>query len=46
MNDSELRERISDVQHDIWSHWMRWQFSVSEAMPDGSVCIPASRVER
>lgn len=43
---SPLREELAAVQHDIWAHWMRWLFSVSAANDDGSVTIPADKVER
>ncbi len=41
-----LREEIADVQHGIWSHWMNYQFSVCQYNEDGSVTIPADKVER
>ncbi len=43
---SDLREKISDVQHEIWNHWMKYQFSVCVANEDGSLTIPAIKVER
>ena len=42
----ELRERLADVQHAIWAHWTRWQFSVCQRNEDGSLTIPAPLVER
>lgn len=42
----ELREQLADVQHAIWSHWMRYQFSVCQSNGDGSITIPADLVER
>ncbi len=41
-----LREELADVQHAIWSHWMAYQFSVCQHNEDGSVTIPADKVER
>lgn len=41
-----MREALADVSHDIWSHWMRWQFSVCTRNADGSLTIPAEKVER
>ena len=41
-----LREKIADVQHGIWAHWMSYQFSVCQYNEDGSVTIPADKVER
>lgn len=32
--------------HDIWSHWMKSQFSVGEKQEDGSVLIPKDKVSR
>lgn len=46
----ELRENIADIQHEIWSHWMKYQFS--QCQPDttglyrGCLIIPAEKVER
>ena len=43
----DYRERIAAVQHGIWSHWMRYLFSVcGELNDDGSATIPAYNVER
>lgn len=41
-----LLEEIADVQHEIWSHWMKYMFEVSKQNADGSVTIPAEKVER
>jgi hypothetical protein len=38
-------EALADVQHEIWSHWMRYLFSVSSANADGSYTIPAEKVQ-
>jgi hypothetical protein len=44
---SDLRERLAAYAHDAaWSRWMRHLFSVSKSNPDGSVTIPADKVER
>jgi hypothetical protein len=42
----ELREKLAEVQHAIWSHWMSYLFSVGTRNPDGSFTIPAEKVER
>lgn len=42
----DLRGRIAVVQHEIWSHWMVYLFSVSVENKDGSVTIPKSYVQR
>lgn len=41
-----LREALAENQHEIWSHWMNYLFSVSVAQPDGSVLIPLAQVVR
>ena len=43
----EYRERIAAVQHEIWSHWMSYLFSVCEVDDEtGDAIIPAQYVER
>lgn len=37
--------KLADVQHEIWSHWMRYLFEVSTENDDGTVTIPANKVE-
>ncbi len=44
MNTSELIERLAEKEHEGWSHWMAYLFSVCEEGIDGSVTIPASLV--
>ena len=41
-----LTEVVADKQHEIWSHWMQYLFSVCTENKDGSVVIPADKVER
>lgn len=43
---SALREALSDVSHSIWSHWMKWQFSVGTFNKDGTWTMPVEKVER
>jgi len=45
MND-ETREKLADVSHDIWSHWMRWMLSVGRWNNDGTWTMPAEKLER
>ena len=45
-DDSEIREKLAAIQHDIWSHWMEYLFSVSAYNEDGSVTIPSDKVTR
>lgn len=40
------RELLADISHEIWSHWMRYMFSICIQNEDGSMKIPATRVER
>lgn len=42
----KLRDKLADVQHNIWSHWMEYLFSVCVENADGSCTIPADKVER
>jgi len=41
-----LRERLSDLQHDIWSHWMRYMFDQGEQDLEGNWIMPRKLVER
>lgn len=41
-----MKEIVSDIQHEIWSSWMRWLFHVSIENDDGTVTIPADKVAR
>jgi hypothetical protein len=41
-----MREIIAKVQHDIWAHWMNYLFTCCVPNDDGSVTIPANKVER
>lgn len=49
---SELREALADLQHEIWAHWMRYQFSQCRAEPEhseaeiDSAVIPYEKVKR
>ena len=40
------REDLASLQHDIWSHWMKYQWSVCTANEDGTFTIPADKVKR
>jgi hypothetical protein len=44
--DSELREKLSDLEHDRWSRWMRYMFSVGKMNEDGSWTMPPALVVR
>ena len=42
----DILEQLSAVQHEIWSHWMRWMFTVGTFNTDGTWTMPAVKVER
>ena len=39
-------EQISDTQHEIWSHWMKYLFSQCTYTDNGDAVIPSHLVER
>ena len=39
-------EDLAAIQHEIWTHWMKYLFEVSESNSDGSVNIPMDKVKR
>lgn len=41
-----MLEKLANLQHEIWSHWMTYLFEVSTLNKDGTVTIPADKVER
>lgn len=41
-----MLNRIADLQHGIWSHWMFYLFEVSFQNEDGTVTIPPDKVKR
>ncbi|MBI5733241.1 hypothetical protein HY967_04840 [Candidatus Jorgensenbacteria bacterium] len=43
---NSIREKIADIQHAIWSHWMKYLFSVCVKNDDGSYTIPIDQAER
>ena len=44
MTDTDLRQALAWVQHNIWSHWMRHLFEVSHLNDDNTVTIPSEKV--
>lgn len=44
--DAHALEILAKIQHDIWSHWMKYLFSVSMAHEGGTATISAENVER
>jgi hypothetical protein len=41
-----LRNKFAGTAHEVWAHWMQYQFSVCEVQADGSLLIPKSKVKR
>lgn len=41
-----LTEELAKIQHEIWAHWMAWQFKCGEFKDDGSFVIPPEKVKR
>lgn len=39
-------EALADAEHEGWAHWQRYLHSVCIPNPDGSLTIPADKVER
>lgn len=46
MKAKEVIEDLSDLEHESWSSWMKYLFSVSKKNDDGTVTIPKNKVER
>lgn len=46
MTTTKQIEEIASVQHDIWAHWMKYQFSVCQQNDNGSLTISADKVQR
>lgn len=40
MNLNLFREEVAKIQHEIWSHWMKYLFSQSTPNGDGTYTIP------
>lgn len=41
-----MLEEIAALQHEIWSHWMKYLFDVSIQNEDGTATIPFDKVNR
>jgi hypothetical protein len=41
-----MLDRLADIQHEIWAHWMGYLFDVSKSNEDGSVTIPADKATK
>jgi len=42
----EMVEKFANIEHERWSKWQQWVFDCSTENEDGSVTIPADKVER
>lgn len=45
MTEQELIEALADKEHARWARWMDYLFSKCERQSDGSLVIPANRVD-
>ena len=43
---NSMFEDLADKQHDIWSYWMKYQFTKCELDDKGNLVIPRELVER
>jgi len=43
---NELREEVAAVQHEIWSHWMKYMLSVGEYKDDETWVMPKEKLKR
>ena len=41
-----MLEKLAALQHEIWSHWMKYLFQIAIQNEDGSVTIPVDKVTR
>ena len=41
-----MRQKLAAVQHEIWSHWMKYLFSVCQHEPAGVEVILPNEAER
>jgi hypothetical protein len=41
-----MLDKMADIQHEIWSHWMRYLFTNGKMNNDGSFTIEKEKVER
>jgi hypothetical protein len=44
--EKAMREQLSSLMHEIWSGWIEYMIKVSTSNPDGTITIPADKVER
>lgn len=46
MDKTSLKEVLAQTQHEIWSHWMSYQFSQCTFNENGDAIIPNNKVAR
>lgn len=44
--DDQLMEKLAAAQHEIWAHWMRYQFSSMWANANGALVLDDEYVKR
>lgn len=44
--DELMLEALADLEHDRWSNWQSYLHEQCKKNPDGSLIIPADKVER
>ena len=45
MESIQYREKLAELSHDIWAHWMKYLFSKCNSIEGGSI-IPSKLVKR
>ena len=46
MEHTQTKESLANVEHEQWSHWMKYMFSLCTEDKDGDTIIPKEKVER
>lgn len=45
MESPNMIEKLADMQHEIWSHWMRYLFSICAETISGAIVISPDKVK-
>ena len=43
---NDIKEELSAIEHERWSHWQKYMHSKATRNPDGSLSIPANLVQK